>query len=293
MKTLFALLIMFMACTIGLISIGIMIFVMGFAGAPGSMLYVVGEKTKRSALRIGGLILAAIGQSYVVGAYAVFVVGLLRWFSASRPDLPVWPLWIAAFIHSGAIPFYAIKERPEKPTASHLTLGLVVLAAEIFFFTAILAPQTLKPIYGWVTNSIGLTHYINPVNWTKEDYQSERHFLNAKKADDELWNMLGTAGQPGVPQSGISTKKIKELLALAIRESNFVTDDFLSKTHPDLPQQYSNYRQSLQGVATFFSNGNEEVMALAFKKYSDYCGWSNSHYKRFRLIESEEAIFPP
>ena len=150
MNTLFALLIMFMACTMGLIAVAIVMVVMGFAGAPGAMLFAAGQKAQNALLRMCGLILSALGQSYVVGAYAVFVVGLVRWFSTGRPDVPTWPLWIAAFFHSGAVPTYGMKERPEEPTAQHRTLGIVALAATVVFYSAVFTPGTLKSIYGWV-----------------------------------------------------------------------------------------------------------------------------------------------
>ncbi len=150
MKTLLALFIMFMACTMGLITVAIVMVVMGFAGAPGAILFAAGQKAQNVLLRMCGLILAALGQSYVVGAYAVFVVGLLRWFSTGRPDVPTWPLWIAAFFHSGAVPTYGMKEKPEEPAAQHLTLGIVALAATVVFFVAAFAPVALQSIYGWV-----------------------------------------------------------------------------------------------------------------------------------------------
>jgi hypothetical protein len=150
MKTLLALLIMFTACTMGLIAIAIVMMIMGLAGAPGAMLFAAGQKTRNVFLTACGFIVAALGQSYVVGAYTVFVVGLLRWFSEGRPDVPTWPLWIAAFFHSGAAPTYGMKERPEEPTAQHHTLGLVQLLATAVFFIVAFAPNTLKPIYGWV-----------------------------------------------------------------------------------------------------------------------------------------------
>ncbi len=150
MKTLLALLIMFMACTMGLIAIAIVMMIMGLAGAPGAMLFAAGQKTKNAILTACGFIVAALGQLYVVGAYTVYVVGLLRWFSEGRPDVPTWPLWIAAFFHSGAAPAYGMKERPEEPTAQHHTLGLVALLATAVFFIVAFAPNTLKPVYGWV-----------------------------------------------------------------------------------------------------------------------------------------------
>jgi hypothetical protein len=50
MKTLLALLIMFMACTMGLIAVAIVMVVMGFAGAPGAMLFAAGKKAKSALL---------------------------------------------------------------------------------------------------------------------------------------------------------------------------------------------------------------------------------------------------
>lgn len=150
MNTLFAVLIMFMACTMGLIAVAIVMLVMGFAGAPGAMLFAAGQRTQSAFLRVCGLVVAALGQSYVVGAYAVFVVGLLRWFSSGRPDLPTWPLWVAAFFHAGAVPTYAMKERPEEPAAQHRTLGIVALVGTVVFFVAAFGPWALKSVYGWV-----------------------------------------------------------------------------------------------------------------------------------------------
>ena len=123
---------------------------MGAAGAPGAVLFSLGQRTQNALLRQLGLIVAALGQSYVVGGYAVFVVGLLRWFSQGQPDVPTWPLWIAAFFHSGAAPLYGMKERPEEPTAQHYTLGVVTLLSEAVFLVAVFAPGALFALYGWV-----------------------------------------------------------------------------------------------------------------------------------------------
>lgn len=150
MKTIFAVAIVCMAFTIGLFPIAIVLLVMGLAGAPGAMLYIAGQKTQNTLLRGGGFILAALGQSYVVGAYAVLVVGVLRWFSTIRPDVPTWPLWLAAYLHSTAVPAYGTRERPDEPTAQHHTLGIVALAATVIFFVVTFTPGALKSLYGWV-----------------------------------------------------------------------------------------------------------------------------------------------
>lgn len=150
MNTLLALGILLISVTFGLLAIAMVILVMGFAGAPGALLLEVGKKMQNSFLCVSGFILAAFGQAYIVGAYATFMVALLYKFSAAIPGMPTWPLWIAAFFHSGAAPTYAMKERAERPMAQHYTLGIVASAAILIFFTAIFAPESLIAPYGWV-----------------------------------------------------------------------------------------------------------------------------------------------
>ena len=139
-----------MSMSLGLLAIAIVILIMGFAGAPGALLFEIGKKMQNSFLCVSGFILAAFGQAYVVGAYAAFMVALLYRFSAAMPDVPTWPLWIVAFVHSGAAPTYAMKERAERPTAQHYTLGIVATAAMLIFFTAVFAPESLIAPYRWV-----------------------------------------------------------------------------------------------------------------------------------------------
>jgi hypothetical protein len=149
-STLPALGIMFAACTIGLIAVGAVMIVMGLSGAPGAMIFEAGERKHSAALRAVGFTLAALGQSYVVGAYAVLLVSVLRVFSATRPHLATWPLWVAAFFHAGAVTAYAMKERPEMPTAQHYTLGVVSLLSFAIFLMVAISPSWLSPLYEWV-----------------------------------------------------------------------------------------------------------------------------------------------
>ena len=154
-STLPALMTMFAACTVGLIAVGAVMIVMGLSGAPGAMIYEAGERKHSAALRALGFTLAALGQSYVVGAYAVLLISLLRAFSATRPHLATWPLWVAAFFHAGAVTAYAMKERPEMPTAQHYTLGVVSLLSFAIFLVVAISPSWLSPLYGWVPFFVG------------------------------------------------------------------------------------------------------------------------------------------
>ena len=141
---------MFASLTVGLALVAIVMLLMGIGGAPGCMLFEVGRKSANRFLIILGFILTAVGQAYVVCSYTVFIVSALRAFSGVAPHLPTWPLWIAAFFHSGAVPTYAMKEKPEVPTSQHMTLGLVSSISFVCFLIIVFAPQWLSPMFGWI-----------------------------------------------------------------------------------------------------------------------------------------------
>ncbi len=150
MEVFLAIAIMIASFTIGLIPIAVAMVVMGLAGSPGAILFVVGQRKSQNWIKLTGLLIAALGQSYVVGSYSVFVVSLLRDFSEARPDMPTWPLWIATLFHSVAVPTYAMKEKTDQPTAQHYTLGIVAILSLCVFCVIAFVPAVLRPIYGWV-----------------------------------------------------------------------------------------------------------------------------------------------
>lgn len=146
---------MFGCLTVGLMAVALVMLVMGVAGAPGAVLYA---KAQQSGARILGLGLAAVGQCFVIGAYAVFVVGLVRWYATIRPGATIWPLVDSGLLsqYGGSNLWHA--QAPESPSAQHLTLGLVALAGFIVFLLAAFAPATLSPLYSWVPLSRLLAH---------------------------------------------------------------------------------------------------------------------------------------
>ena len=153
MKTLFALGILVAACTFGRILIGAVALIMGFAAIPGALLYKKGLKAYNGFLLAIGFLLTLLCELYIVGAYSVFLVTLLRIFTIARPGFPAWPLWIAAFIHTGAVPmgvWLQKKTTEDEINPALYPLGFVTLLAEVIFFISIFAPAILRPVYGWV-----------------------------------------------------------------------------------------------------------------------------------------------
>lgn len=147
---LFSLLIAFLAFTVGMAGIGITMVLMGIGSAPGAMIHDWGRNTENIVVRVGGFALCALGQAFVVGIYIALVIGSVYWFSENYSDSPIWPLWMAAFFHSLAVPVYAMKERPSQRTAQHDSLGIVASIALILFFAISNFPKTFSALYWWV-----------------------------------------------------------------------------------------------------------------------------------------------
>ena len=245
---LLALLIMFMAFTVGLIAVAIVIPVMGLAGAPGALLYAAGQRAQRSALRIVGLLVAALGQSFVVGAYAVLLVGLVRWFAAGRPDMPTWPLWIAAFFQSGAAPTYAMKERPDEPTAQHRTLGVVALAATIIFFLGALSPAPLRSVYGWVPLFDKLLSpgeaIATPAGAALTPSRAESGRDDCREAIMSFIRAHGMMSDEAgniVQLTASQEKEMLDLIRNGLGKAKEVSDTFLQGVHPRLKSEFRDH----------------------------------------------------
>lgn len=152
MNTLCALVIMVASITppIGWFVIAIVMLLMGWGGAPGGILYEVGLKNQNGIVMFLGFIMTALGQAFVICAYTILVVSALRAFSESAPNVPTWPLWISAFLHSGIVPAFAMKEKPATPSSQHMTLGIVASISLTCFLIMAFAPQWLSKFFAWV-----------------------------------------------------------------------------------------------------------------------------------------------
>ncbi len=149
MSTIYALAILFVSLTMGLVAIAAVMMIMGLGGATGAVLFEIGCKAKNRTLIWSGYILAAVGQSFVVCAYSVFIVSALRAFSAAS-HIPEWPLWAGALFHSVATPVYAMKENPGSISPQHAVLGVVSVVAFLCFLIMAFFPHWISPVFGWV-----------------------------------------------------------------------------------------------------------------------------------------------
>jgi hypothetical protein len=153
MSTAHSLLLMVAACIIGLPIFKVMVHIMGIGGSVGALVYRSGERNRIYIIRNIGLALTAIGQSFVVGGYSVGVVILVRWYSGMRPDLPTWPLWVAAIFHALGTPVEALERKPQTITVQHRTLVITSMIGVGIFLLAIFKPSLTDWVFGWLPNA--------------------------------------------------------------------------------------------------------------------------------------------
>lgn len=153
MSTLYSILLMLAACVIGLPIFKLMVHIMGIGGAIGALIYRSGERDQNSVLMKTGFALTTLGQSFVVGAYSVAVVIIVRWYSGVRPDLPSWPLWAAATFHALCIPVEALERKPDRGSAQHRAVVITSMICLGIFLLAIFRPSLISWAFGWLPHA--------------------------------------------------------------------------------------------------------------------------------------------
>jgi len=150
MKTLFAIVMLFV---FALVANFLFPIVANIAGLPGALLALSDLRSKgRRAL---GVIVAAIGQSYVYLAFVAFVVNWTM-LAAKREDTIGFLLWPAAFL-AIFCPManclgHAQDEAKEAKfvNAQVAALPLTILAGPIGFFVFLFAPSVMRFGWGWL-----------------------------------------------------------------------------------------------------------------------------------------------
>jgi hypothetical protein len=71
--------------------------VLAFGGAPGSALAILGTRYGKRGLVTAGTGLSFAVESYLLLAFAAFVIRFVDAFLAAQPSAPAWPLWIVGW----------------------------------------------------------------------------------------------------------------------------------------------------------------------------------------------------
>ena len=150
MKTLFAILMLFV---FALVANFLYSIVGNIAGLPGALLALSDLQSKgRHAL---GTIVAAIGQSYVYLAFVAFIVNWTT-LAAQREDIVGFLLWPVAFLavfcpmafNLGAA---QVEARETKHTNAQVhALSVTMLATLIGFFVFAFSPTVMRFGWGWL-----------------------------------------------------------------------------------------------------------------------------------------------
>ena len=136
-----------------------MMILMEFGGSIGALLLEFGVKSLNTVYQIIGIILAVIGQSYVIGAFSVIFINLIIHLSIVTPGIIAWPMWIAIYYLIISTPLLAlngISQGSLRGSAQILSLPMTIILSNAIYFVLVLKPILLKHLYGWIPFNYGL-----------------------------------------------------------------------------------------------------------------------------------------
>lgn len=150
MKTIFSIVILII---LGIVINFLAVFILNFAGLPGT--FIAGKPEKRSKGQfIFGSIISALGQSFVYLAYTAFIVNWTRLVILNQGvSFIIWPVAFLVVI----IPLWInlTRARVEAKEMEHANaqteaLHITVLLTLIGFFVFVFIPRVMEIIYNWV-----------------------------------------------------------------------------------------------------------------------------------------------
>jgi hypothetical protein len=216
----------FIFAALGMIPVVLVIFLLGFGGALGSVLWSVADRSDNRMLRRLALITTYLGQSYVALAFVVLVISALRVFLEQRPTFYAWPFWIAGFFLAAAPPTYAMKEEEQPATSQHIAMPLTTITAIVGFFVLAFFPVVASTAWPWVPfqKSVGRTA-------CKVSIMS---FIDAHR-------MMSDGKGNVVQLSNEQAEKLKALIRQGLRSSDRVPERFLDSVHPKLRSEFNDH----------------------------------------------------
>ncbi len=210
----------------GMLPVALVIFLLGFGGAPGTFLWSAADRFDSRWLRRLALAVTWLGQSYVSLAFVVLVISALRAFLEERPSFYVWPFWIAAFFLAVAPPSYAMKEKGDPPSSQHFAMPMTAITTIAGFFVLALLPRVATSAWPWVPFQKEVGRAACKV--------AIMSFIDAHRMmSDESGNV--------VQLNDDQASEMKALIRQGLRSSSRVPEAFLDSVHPQLKSEFRDH----------------------------------------------------
>ena len=150
MRTLgFALLLGF----VGIFVAAIYTFIIGLAGAPGSLLSDAAAKRSPDGVTpIWGLFLTIAGQLYASLAFVALVIHFVEAHLRGATEPGKWIIWGIAFFVANAPPIIALKDaaKAERRNIQHSAITFTAPLTAVGFFLFLFFPTIMNAGWGWV-----------------------------------------------------------------------------------------------------------------------------------------------
>ena len=128
-------------------------FIVGFAGAPGTMLSAAAAKRSPDDITpVWGLFLTVAGQLYTSLVFVTLVIYIVEPRLIETTGLGKWLVWVVAFLVAIAPPVIAVRDavRAERRNVQHYAIILTTPLTAIGFFLFRLVPAVMNAGWGWV-----------------------------------------------------------------------------------------------------------------------------------------------
>ena len=126
--------------------------VLAFGGAPGSALTILGTRYRRRGLVTAGTVVSFLIESYLLLAFAAFVVRVVAGFLTERPWAPAWPLWIVGWYLATAPVLFGGRGVPGAPArdATDSAFAFELPISALGFWVFLVWPAVLEWGWGWI-----------------------------------------------------------------------------------------------------------------------------------------------
>jgi hypothetical protein len=125
---------------------------LGVGGAPGSALAVLGTRYGKRGLITLGTFLSFVVESYLLLAFAGFVIRFVDGFLGARPNAPAWPLWIVGWYLATAPVLFGGRSTPGAAArdATDTAFAFALPVAAFGFWVFVIWRDVLEWGWGWL-----------------------------------------------------------------------------------------------------------------------------------------------